>query len=218
MRQLLLYGMIALLFASCQKKKPVRMNEEISLPYYIEETWTPEWIDEGDERYSSIPMIADFEFTNQDGKVINNDTFTGKIYVTNFFFTICPSVCPKMTKNLDLIQERFLNDERVKILSHSVMPWVDSVATLKEYALRNEIDSKIWHLVTGDKRELYTMARESYFADEGFGKTVTSDEDFLHTENIMLVDQKRRLRGVYNGTLPLEMKRMIEDIETLLKE
>ena len=203
---------------ACQQKKQERMNQEIQLPFYTEATWTPHWIAEDDERFENIHTIADFEFLNQKGERINNSSFGGKIYVTNFFFTICPSVCPKMTKNLDLIQERFAGDERVGILSHTVMPWVDSVATLNEYALRHEIDENIWHLVTGDKKDIYQMARASYFADEGFGKSVTTDEDFLHTENIMLVDQQRRLRGVYNGTLPLEMRRMIEDMETLLKE
>ena len=122
-----------------------------------------------------------------------------------------------MKKSLSLVQEAYTNDDRVKILSHTFMPWVASLARLNEYALQNDINVKQWHLVTGKKKDIYALARESYFADEGFDKTVTSEEDFLHTENVALIDQKRRIRGVYNGTLPLEMKRMMEDIETLLK-
>ncbi|MEP0115797.1 SCO family protein [Reichenbachiella sp.] len=194
------------------------MNPEIELPYYSDAIFTPEWISPEDTKYDSIHTIADFSFVDQNGDMITNQTFENKIYVTNFFFTLCPNVCPRMTKNLKKIQKEFASDESVKILSHTVMPWVDSVDRLAEYASLNDIDVSQWSLVTGDKKYLYQMARESYFADEGFGKTVTTDEDFLHTENIILVDTKRRIRGIYNGTLPLEMKRMIEDIYTLKKE
>ncbi|MEO9803774.1 MAG: SCO family protein [Reichenbachiella sp.] len=202
----------------CSKKSEKRMNPEIELPYYSDAIFTPEWISPEDTKYDSIHTIADFSFVDQNGDMITNQTFENKIYVTNFFFTLCPNVCPRMTKNLKKIQKEFASDESVKILSHTVMPWVDSVGRLAEYASLNDIDVSQWSLVTGDKKYLYQMARESYFADEGFGKTVTTDEDFLHTENIILVDTKRRIRGIYNGTLPLEMKRMIEDIYTLKKE
>ena len=203
---------------ACNSEKEKRMNPEIDLPFYSEATYTPEWIDENDDRYDSIHTIENFSFLNQKGEEVKNETFDGKIYVANFFFTICPNVCPRMTKNLKTIQEEFAQDENVKILSHTVMPWVDSVERLAEYAQLNDINTNQWHLVTGEKKSLYHMARMAYFADEGFGKTVTSEEDFLHTKNIILIDTKRRIRGVYNGTLPLEMKRLIEDIYTLKKE
>lgn len=201
----------------CGQSQKKRMNEELALPYYSEATFTPEWIAADDPKYPTIHQVEDFAFLNQNGDTLSNAFFDGKIYVTNFFFTICPSVCPRMTKNLKKIQTEFAADGDVKILSHTVMPWVDSVARLAEYAQLNDIDSQQWQLVTGDKKDLYHMAREAYFADEGFGKTVTSEEDFLHTENIILIDTHRRIRGVYNGTLPLEMKRLIEDIYTLKK-
>ncbi|MEQ6118679.1 SCO family protein [Reichenbachiella sp. MALMAid0571] len=191
-------------------------SKEIELPFYNEATFTPEWINAEDEKYKSIHAIPDFEFVNQNGDTISNNTFQDKIYVTNFFFTLCPNVCPRMTDNLTIVQKAFNKDDRVKILSHTVMPWADSVARLAEYAALHEINSDQWHLVTGDQKDIYKIARESYFADEGFGKTVTSDEDFLHTENIILIDQKRRIRGIYNGTIRLDMKRMIDDIYTLL--
>ena len=203
---------------ACSSDKKERMNPEIALPFYSEATFTPEWIEENDARYDSIHTIENFSFINQNGEAVTNETFDGKIYATNFFFTICPNVCPRMTKNLKKIQTEFADDESVKILSHTVMPWVDSVGRLAEYAKLNDINADQWQLVTGDKKKLYSMAREAYFADEGFGKTVTVEEDFLHTENIILIDTKRRIRGVYNGTLPLEMKRLIEDIWTLKKE
>lgn len=217
MKNQLIIGLLLAMAWGCSSPSEKRMNPEIELPFYSDYNFTPEWIDANDSKYDSIHTIRDFEFVNQKGDTVTNTTFDGKIYVTNFFFTICPNVCPRMTKNLKKIQTEFANDESVKILSHTVMPWVDSVGRLSEYAKLNAIKSGQWHLVTGDKEALYSMAREAYFADEGFGKTVTTDEDFLHTENIILIDTKRRIRGVYNGTLPLEMKRLIEDIRTLKK-
>ncbi|MEQ6167760.1 SCO family protein [Ekhidna sp. MALMAid0563] len=198
---------------ACTSKKE---TVEIDLPFYNEETFTAEWIDEDDSGYEDIHTISDFEFVNQDGRVITNKTFDGKVYVANFFFTLCPTVCPKMEANLSLIQDEFQGNDQVKILSHTVMPWADSVARLKEYAFQNEINSDQWYLVTGKQEEIYKMGRLDYFADEGFGKGVTDLDDFLHTENIVLVDQERRIRGIYNGTLKLEMRRMIADIKYLL--
>lgn len=208
----------AVVLFGCNQPTKKRMNPEIALPFYSDAIFTPEWLEEGDPKYDNVHTVADFAFVNQKGDTITQQFFKDKIYVTNFFFTICPNVCPRMTNNLKRIQEEFDQDEEVRLLSHTVMPWVDSVGRLAEYAALNDIDVNQWQLVTGDKADLYQMARESYFADEGFGKTVTTDEDFLHTENIILVDRQRRLRGVYNGTLPLEMKRLIEDIYTLKKE
>ncbi|WP_084190545.1 SCO family protein [Reichenbachiella agariperforans] len=193
-----------------------RINAEIELPFYTEETFTPTWIDEDDDTYDSIHQIAPFSFIDQEGNTITDETMKGKVYVANFFFSICPGVCPKMAHNLHLVQEKYATDDRVKILSHTVMPWVDSVARLQEYATLNQIHADQWHLLTGDKTKIYELARNSYFADEGFGKTVTTEEDFLHTEKLILIDSQRRIRGVYNGTLPLDVKRMMEDISTLL--
>lgn len=189
---------------------------QLELPFYNEATFTPQWIEASDEKYGDIHTIPDFEFINQNGDTVTNKTFQDKIYVTNFFFTLCPNVCPKMTENLGLVQDAFSGGDQVSILSHTVMPWADSVERLAEYASLNGISSRQWHLVTGDQNDIYKIARESYFADEGFGKSLTSNEDFLHTENIFLIDQKRRIRGIYNGTIRLDMKRMIDDIHTLL--
>lgn len=194
-----------------------RSSGAIDLPYYSDETFSAEWIEDGDEKLESIHTIAKFSFEDQDGNRITNDTFYGKVYVANFFFTLCPTVCPKMESNLSLVQDEFLENDQVRILSHTVMPWADSVARLKEYAEQNDIVSDKWHLVTGDQEAIYRMGRLSYFADEGFGKGVTDLDDFLHTENIVLIDQNRRIRGIYNGTLKLEMRRMIEDIKQLLE-
>lgn len=211
----LAYISLFTVLVACSSKKG---NENLELPFYSEETFTAEWISEDDPAYDQIHTISDFEFTDQDGKSITNETFDGKVYVTNFFFTLCPTVCPKMEANLSLIQEEFKGNDQVKILSHTVMPWADSVARLKEYAEQNDINSGQWHLVTGEQEDLYKMGRLAYFVDEGFGKGVTDLDDFLHTENMVLVDQKRRIRGIYNGTLKLEMNRMVEDIRQLIGE
>ncbi len=217
LKDIILLLAIAGIMMSCQKNQEQRLNPELELPFYNEATFTPEWIDEDDDRYEEIHTIEDFSFINQQGDTITQNTFQDKIYVTNFFFTICPSVCPKMTNNLQIVQEEFSNDDRVMLLSHTVMPWVDSVARLAEYAELNDIKADKWHLVTGEQEDLYRMGREAYFADEGFDKSITSSEDFLHTEYVILVDRKRRIRGIYNGTIQLDMKRMIEDINTLLE-
>ena len=122
-----------------------------------------------------------------------------------------------MMGNLLKVQDTFKSNPNIKILSHTVMPWLDSVSRLRDYADFNGINAENWSLLTGEKKEIYELARNSYFADEGFGKSVTKDDDFLHTENLVLIDQNRRIRGVYNGTLSLETKRLIEDINYLLK-
>ena len=121
-----------------------------------------------------------------------------------------------MATNLLKVQEEFSNNEKVKILSHTVMPWVDNREKLYEYGNINNIDSKFWYLLTGPKDQIYKIARESYFADEGFGKNVSHMDDFIHTENFILIDENFRIRAIYNGTLPLETTRMIEDIKSLL--
>ncbi|MBR09360.1 MAG: SCO family protein [Rickettsiales bacterium] len=190
-------------------------STKVSMPYYTQADFTPKWIA---GNVDTIHQVADFSLTNQDGQIITNADLKGKIYVTNFFFTICPTVCPKMTNNLQRVQEAFAQDDEVMLVSHTVMPWLDSVEVLKEYALKNEIQTNKWQLLTGDKSLIYQLGRQSYFADEGFGKSVTDMDDFLHTENIVLVDGNQHIRGVYNGTLPLEMTRLIEDIQRLKLE
>ena len=203
-----------IVLVGCATKK----TDEIALPFYNDETFTAEWIEENDPDYDQIHRIEDFSFINQNGEEVTNATFDDKIYVANFFFTMCPTVCPKMEANLSIIQEEFSGNSEVNILSHTVMPWADSVQRLQEYARINDINSEQWHLVTGDQDDLYKMGRLAYFVDEGFGKGITDLDDFLHTENIVLIDKKRRIRGIYNGTLKLEMRRMIEDINWLLEE
>lgn len=194
---------------------PIATNE--SLPFFNKPDWTPEWISLADSAYKSIHTIPKFSFTNQDGNTITQDNVNGKIYVANFFFSRCRGICPKMATNMQLLQESYKNDPDIILLSHSVTPEADSIIVLKKYALDNNVDAKKWNLLTGDKSEIYSLAKREYFAGDSIGYYQTGNE-FLHTENFILVDKHRRIRGVYNGTLALEIERIRTDINTLKLE
>jgi protein SCO1/2 len=195
---------------SCGEKK-----EKIRLPFYNTPDFTPQWTSEI-KNNASIHTIAAFSFIDQNGKQVTNKNVEGKIYVANFFFTTCGSICPKMMNNLKKVHTAFPNGD-VLILSHSVLPGTDSVSRLKKYESRMAIDGTRWWLLTGDKDAIYKMARQSYFADEEIGYAKGSDE-FLHTENCVLIDGKGRIRGVYNATLELEINKLIEHIRILQQE
>ncbi|MCY7310147.1 MAG: SCO family protein [Chitinophagaceae bacterium] len=203
---------VLMIFLGC-KSKPT----ESSLPFINKPDFTPEWINKSDAGYSSIHHIPAFSFTNQNGETITEKTVEGKIYVADFIFTRCGSICPKMTNNMGILQSAFKNNKEVLLLSHSVTPDMDSVPVLKKYAEEKGIISDKWHLLTGKETEIYDLAKKQYFAGDTIGYYQTGNE-FLHTENFILVDKLRRIRGVYNGTLPLEMERLTDDINTLLKE
>jgi len=160
--------------------------------------------------------IADFSLINQNGKIITQADYKDKIYVADFFFTTCQTICPIMTTNMATIQKEIINDNDVMLLSHSVTPQIDDVAQLKKYALEQGVDDKKWNLVTGDKKQIYELARKSYLAVKTFGN---GDEyDMIHTENFMLIDKKRQIRGFYDGTNKEDIKRLLDDIKILKKE
>ena len=184
-----------------------------SLPIYNPSDVNPELVDTTVQYISKYHTIANFSFTNQNGKTITQKDYEGKIYVADFFFTSCKSICPKMTTNLVEVQKAFLDNSKVKLLSFSVMPDVDSVSVLKEYAKINSVIDSKWNLVTGDKKAIYAMARKSYLAvKQGKPEELY---DMVHTENFVLVDSKRRIRGFYDGTKKEEIQRLIEDINWL---
>lgn len=207
---------MALLFGcnSVEKKVKEKSNE---LPYYTSAAFTPEWYTANDVALKNVHTIPAFSFLNQDGETVTNTIFDNKIYVANFFFTTCPGICKNLTANLKLVQKAFEKDSNILLLSHSVMPATDSVAKLKTYALENGIISNKWHLVTGNKEAIYTIARTAYFADEDLGKQLTVN-DFLHTENVLLIDKHKRIRGVYKGISAIEMENLIKDIQVLKME
>ena len=158
-------------------------------------------------------MVSDFELINQNGKIITQDVYKGKIYVADFFFSSCPTICPIMTNNMAKIQEEFLNDENIMLLSLSVTPDIDSIPRLREYADKNGVIDTKWNVTTGDKKHIYELARKSYFAvtDEGDGGL----QDFIHTSNFILVDKNKQIRGIYNGIDNKEILRLINDINIL---
>lgn len=196
--------------AKPNKPKQAALITANTLPYFNVSDLTPTW-DKGKHK------IPDFSFLNQNGDTITNIDLKGKIYVANFFFTICPGICPQLTTSMSRLQKEYLNDNQIQLLSHTVMPWHDSVTVLKEYATKNNVIDTKWNLLTGDKEALYNIARNGYFADEDFLKTTNQDE-FIHTENFILVDKKGHIRGLYNGTVAFDIKRLMRHIELLKKE
>jgi protein SCO1/2 len=186
-----------------------------SLPIYNPSDVNPELVDTTVQHISKYHTINNFRFTNQNGKIITQKDYEGKIYVTDFFFTTCKSICPKMTTSLVDVQKVFLNNPKVKLLSFTVMPDTDGVSVLKEYAIINGVVDSKWNLVTGDKKAIYTMARKSYLAVKQGNPSELYD--MVHTENFVLVDSKKRVRGFYDGTKKEEIQRLIADIYWLLE-
>ena len=161
--------------------------------------------------------IPPFQLINQEGDAITEQTVANKIYITDFFFTFCPGICPKMTANMAILQEEFLNDDEVLLLSHSVTPERDSVSILKVYAEEKGVLSGKWHLATGEQQLIYKLGRKDYFVEEDLGLEKDVDE-FLHTENFVLIDQNRHIRGIYNGLNKASINQLIADVETLQKD
>lgn len=184
------------------------------LPYYNEATFTPNWLNPGDVELDTFHQISPFKLLNQEGDTITEKSFEDKIYVVDFFFTICPGICPKMTANMMALQEEFLEDDQILLLSHSVTPEMDSVSVLKNYAESKGILSHKWHLATGSQKEIYSLGRKDYFVEEDLGIDKGIDE-FLHTENFVLIDKNRHIRGIYNGLNKTSVKQLITDIKTL---
>ena len=204
---------LLLLLGACRGKE---MTAD-GLPFINKPDYTPEWISKSDPRYDSIHHIPAFSFTDQDGQTVTEKTVEGKIYVADFFFTRCGSICPRLTANMAILQRAFEKNPDVVFLSHSVTPETDSVPVLKNYAEQKGVLRGKWHLLTGDAKEIYRLARKEYYAGDTIGYYQAGNE-FLHTENFILLDRHRRIRGVYNGTLQTEMDRIREDITTLLQE
>jgi protein SCO1/2 len=186
------------------------------LPIYQPRSVSAELVDSTIQHLAKYHKIADFSLTNQNGKTITQEDYKNKIYVADFFFTTCQTICPIMTDHMAHIQKEILNDADVMLLSHSVTPKIDSVAQLKRYAIQKGVNDTKWNLVTGDKKQIYELARKSYLAvkDAGDG----GPYDMIHTENFMLIDKKRQIRGYYDGTLPEDIERLLEDLKILKKE
>lgn len=161
--------------------------------------------------------IPEFSFTNQYGEPINLDTFQDKVFIANFFFTSCPTTCPPMMEQLTRVQEEFSENPDLRILSHTVDPRNDTVEALRAYGKEYEVQKGFWHLVTGSKKALYSMARNGYDV-----VSVEGDKDgpagFVHSSKLILIDRKNRIRGYYDGTRASDVDRLMNDLKFLLKE
>ena len=186
------------------------------LPIYQPTQVSTELVDRTIQHKKKYHKIADFSLINQNGETITQENYKDKIYVADFFFTTCKTICPIMTKNMHIIQKNIITDNEVMLLSHSVTPEIDTVAQLKRYAKEKHVNSSKWNLVTGDKKQIYELARKSYLAvkDDGDGGPF----DMVHTENFMLIDKKRQIRGFYDGTNLEDINRLLDDIAILKEE
>ena len=196
------------IFISCDKVSKKQ------LPIHNPTYFNPKLVDKSIRNVSDNHTIKDFNLINQNGIKVSSKDYENKIYVVDFFFTSCPSICPIMTNNMLLVQEEFIKNNDVMLLSMSVTPEIDNVEVLKKYAIeKGVIDSK-WNITTGSKKHIYELARKSYFAvlDQGDGGL----QDFIHTPNFILVDTNKQIRGIYDGTVENEISRLIQDINILV--
>ena len=187
-----------------------------SLPIYNPIDVNPRLVDDSLLNISKDHTIGAFKLTDQEGNTVTEQNFKDKIYVADFFFTRCGTICPIMTNHMAKLQEEFLSNDNVKFLSHSVTPVMDSVPVLKTYAENHGAIPEKWHITTGDKKMIYNLARKNYFAvlDEGNG----DENDFIHTEQFVLIDKERRIRGFYDGTEKKDMNKIKKDLIMLKRE
>jgi protein SCO1/2 len=195
------------LFVSC--------NQDLKkqLPIYNPSDFNPKYVDKSVRDITQNHTVKDFNLINQNGNVITSKDYENKIYVVDFFFTRCPSICPIMTDNMKLVQDEYIDDNNVMLLSLSVTPDIDNIEVLKNYAIEKGVNDLKWNITTGSKKHIYELARKSYFAvvDQGDGGL----QDFIHTPNFVLVDTKKQIRGIYDGTEDKEISRLIKDINIL---
>ena len=192
------------------------LKPQEKLPIYQPAMVNYELVDSSLQHIKKYHKIAPFSLINQNGLNITDSDYSNKIYVADFFFTTCPSICPKMTANMGLIQEDIRTDNQVLLLSFSVTPEIDSVAQLKRYAIEKGVIDTKWNLLTGDKKEIYELARKSYLAVKTSGDG--GEHDMIHTENFILVDPEQRIRGFYDGTDTTAMDELLSDIRVLQEE
>lgn len=192
------------------------LNVYKPLPIYQPTMVSTQLVDSTLHYKKKYHKIADFSLINQNGDTVTQDTYKNKIYVVDFFFTTCQTICPVMTDHMAEIQKSIMSDTDVMLLSHTVTPEIDTVAQLKRYAIKKGVNDEKWNLVTGDKRQIYELARKSYLAvkDNGDGGPF----DMIHTENFMLIDKKRQIRGFYDGTKIEDIDKLLSDIKILKQE
>ncbi len=186
------------------------------LPVYQPDMVTADLVDTSVQHIRKFHKVGDFALVNQLGDSISQAKFKDKIYVADFFFTTCQSICIDMAKSMQTLQKEYLNDPEIMLLSHSVTPEIDDVKQLQKYAKEKGVNPEKWQLVTGDKKQIYQLARKQYLASKTEGDG--GPYDLVHTENFVLVDKEKRIRGFYDGTNPEEIEDLIEDISILKLE
>lgn len=206
----LLGGMLLLTACSGSGKRS-------ALPFYQDAELTPQWLSAETQIGGKIHRVAPFSLTDQNHREITETDLDGKIVVANFFFTHCGGICPTTMSHMKQIQKAVAGNSEVLLLSYTIDPDQDTAEVLTQYARDRKISTTNWRLLTGPKEALYGMARASFFADSNLGPA-KSDSDFLHTETFYLLDGKRRIRGIYNGTQNREVGKILEDIGALQRE
>ena len=192
------------------------LTPEKKLPIYQPNMVKFQLVDSTIQHVKRFHKIDNFSLINQNNEIITNETYDGKIYIADFFFTTCPGICPIMKENMIVLQDEFINDDDILLLSHTVTPEIDSVPILKKYSQEQGVVDSKWNMVTGDKKQIYNLARKSYLVAEDIESP--RQYDMIHTENFVLVDSKRRIRGFYDGTDSDVMDNLISDIKILKKE
>ncbi|MBT3443103.1 MAG: SCO family protein [Flavobacteriaceae bacterium] len=199
--------LLALIFISCNQ------DSIKQLPIYNPVDFNPKYVDKSIQNVNKNHTVKDFNLINQNGNKITSKDYENKIYVVDFFFTRCPSICPIMTDNMKKVQDEYIDNDDIMLLSMSVTPEIDDIEVLKDYAIEKGVNDSKWNITTGSKKHIYELARKSYFAvvDQGDGGL----QDFIHTPNFILVDTKKQIRGIYDGTEDNEILRLIKDINIL---
>ena len=192
------------------------LTPEKKLPIYQPNMVKFQLVDSTIQHIKRFHKIDDFSLINQNNEIVTNETYDGKIYIADFFFTTCPGICPIMKENMIVLQNEFISDDDILLLSHTVTPEIDSVSVLKKYSKEKGVLDSKWNMVTGDKKQIYNLARKSYLVAEDIESPI--EYDMIHTENFVLVDTKRRIRGFYDGTNNDAMDNLINDIKILKKE
>ena len=189
-------------------------TQEKKLPIYSPSMVSNELVEEDLRYVKKYHRISDFSLLNQNGNNVTQEDYKNKIYVADFFFTTCPDICPIMTGNMLYLQEN-LKDTNVMLASFSVTPKIDTVEVLKDYSTLKGVDDSRWNLMTGDKKQIYDLARKSYLVAKAIpdGK----NHGMIHTENFVLVDRDKRIRGYYDGTNIEDMNKLLDDIQILIK-
>lgn len=191
------------------------LDSEKPLPIYQPNRIDASLVDSTIQHKRKYHKIADFKLINQNGDTITQEDYKDKIYVADFFFTTCQTICPIMTDQMLRVQKNILNDDDVLLLSHSVTPEIDSVAQLKRYAIEKGVNDKKWNLVTGDRKQIYDLARKSYLVVKDDN---SEDYGMVHTENFALIDKNKQIRGLYNGISPTSVDSLLQDIQRLKQE